>query len=95
MDNPLISLMSEEGIEITLRMVEKGDRFGVNSAILYDKDVPSVEFFYGGAYINRFTVFELEGIKDSALRLTLDGDAITLSKENIKQVNDWIKTVYI
>lgn len=67
----MLAIISESGRQFNVRLVRKGDRYGLNDCLTHDKDAPMVEFYDGsqdpakfgprGQFISRYYLDTLTG----------------------------------
>lgn len=80
-----------------VRIIRKGDRYGLNNCLTHDKPDSIVEFYDTSdkeQFVSRYYVSTILGIKDG-VGLMLDGgySAWNLDGESVDSVKDWLKNI--
>lgn len=97
----VISVTNERGMVFNVRILSKGDKYGRNNMLTYDKDTECIEFYDDrykdstyfdsklGQFISRYYI---DSILDHIGGLCLDGmvDDWNVSSENISDIKIFI-----
>ena len=91
--------------KFNVRVVNKGDKYGLNNVLTHNEDKPLVEFYdvryphtEFGQFVSRYYVSTIlgddgYGPKDSGLNLHGGVPEWTVSKEDMDTVRGWLKTI--
>ena len=98
----IMCVINPDGNQFLVRIVNKGDNYGLKWKLVYEEDEPMVEFYdmdymhtpYG-RFISRYymsTLLEEEGYANGSIGLRLDGDVDEwyISADNMKLIHMWL-----
>lgn len=96
---PSITVHSN-GIPFTVRMVQKGERYGRDKCLVHDNDNPLVEFYDArnrvsehGQFVSRYYLSTItEKGKTGGLQLEGAVPQWTINDKGMEQVRDWLKS---
>lgn len=99
----VISIINDRGIPFNVRLVEKGDNYGLNFALTHNEDDPLVEFYDDrykhtkyGQFVSRYYLSTLlERDKDYGLYLYADVPDWQVSAENMNDVLEFVEQKHL
>lgn len=96
----MLQVINDNQVKINVRIVRKGDTYGLNDCFTHDKDIPLIEFYddrykqgFGelGQFISRYYTDTI--LKHSTLcGISLEGSIPdwSINSDNVKQVQAYI-----
>lgn len=77
----------------TIRIIEKGDKWGRNNVLTYDKDHPMIQFCQGDFMISSYYLSTFMEIKDNGLCLDGGMRKYDQSAVRIRQLQNFVRLV--
>jgi hypothetical protein len=98
MKSHVIVLLNEPYAPILARIVEMGDRYGRDFALIHDRSVPFVEFFdmrfpqtQFGQFVARYDLDTIMESKNEGLCLDFGVPSWTLTEDSFHWVKAWLR----
>jgi len=95
----MIKIFNDQGMIWLVRIVQKGDKYGLNFCLEHDQDDPTVEFYdcrYDhtdfGQFVSRYYLSTLmEGDQERGLYLDGGVPVWQISSEGMIRIREWLK----
>lgn len=86
-------IINPYGVVMIVKLIEKGDTYGLNNSVMHDKWDPIVEFRLSSGYT--ISSYYLSTLKETENGIWLDAsnDTWVVDKENIQEVLTWINDI--
>lgn len=82
----MISFKSDISEVNAYRVIEKGDKYGLNDSLTYERDEPLIEFYKDNHFITRYRVVDFVESEGGNLSLVEDDSRYILSVDDIENI---------